>query len=348
MSVFRFLLFPFTVLYDVITTVRNALYDRGYKPSVSFDIPVISVGNLAVGGTGKTPMVEHLIRLLKSNYKIATLSRGYGRKTKGFRIASPADTAATLGDEPYQIYQKYAPEVHVVVGEDRAFAIPMLLQELDTVDVVLLDDALQHRRVKPGFSILLTEYSNPFYNDYPLPYGRLREAPEGAKRADVIVVTKCPSHLEDDETMLIERNIRQYSDKPVFFSTIRYADPVAFGNANVFAPNVILLSAIANPHILKGYVAKTYRLIKHFSFRDHYAFTTGDLKTIATLVKQFGEGEVSILTTEKDKVKLERDELKPLINQLPIFYLPIEAEFIRNGKDFDTLTESFIQSFKRD
>jgi tetraacyldisaccharide 4'-kinase len=162
MSVFKFLLLPFAMLYDVITSVRNRLYDLKFKASTSFDIPVISVGNLVMGGSGKTPMVEHLIRILEAQYKITTLSRGYGRKTKGFRIASQNETAATVGDEPLQIYKKFSDTVHVVVCEDRALAIPLLLQEFPETQVVLMDDAFQHRRVVPGFSVLLSEYGRPF------------------------------------------------------------------------------------------------------------------------------------------------------------------------------------------
>lgn len=349
MSVLRFLLFPFAVLYDGITALRNMLYDRNYKPSTRFDIPVISVGNLAVGGTGKTPMVEYLIRLLKPEYKIATLSRGYGRKTKGFRIAGATDTAATVGDEPFQIYKKFTPDVQVVVGEERAYAIPMLLQEFEDTRTVIMDDAYQHRSVVPGLSILLTEYSHPFFHDYVLPAGRLRESKSGAKRADAIVVTKCPSHLSDDEAMEFERNIRQYSDKPVFFSKIRYGEPVCFGKpGSKFSSHVILLTAIANPHILEGYVRKNFLLEKHFSFRDHYAFTEGDLHEVETMANKYPDGMVCILTTEKDKVKLARTELQLYLSRLPFFYLPIETEFIRNGKDFDMLVLSFLKSFKPD
>lgn len=348
MSVFRILLLPFAVLYDAVTAVRNRLFDMHYKPATRFDIPVISVGNLAVGGTGKTPMVEHLIRLLQPENKIATLSRGYGRKTKGFKIANPVDTAATIGDEPFQIYKKFAPVIHVVVGEDRAYAIPMLLQELEGTQVVIMDDAYQHRSVIPGLSILLTEYSNPFYNDHLLPYGRLREARAGARRADVIIVTKCPQQLTDDEAMSIEKSIRSYSDKPVFFSKIRYGEPVSFGKDSVLSKKIILVSAIANAHILESYVSKAYILVKHFAFRDHYVITDAELRDFSAILKKYPEGEVSILTTEKDMVKLQREELKSHISRLPIFYLPIETEFIRNGKDFDTLVLSFVRSFKPD
>ncbi|HEY3429026.1 MAG TPA: tetraacyldisaccharide 4'-kinase, partial [Cyclobacteriaceae bacterium] len=173
MSVLKFLLLPFAMLYDVVMNIRNRLYDMKLKPSTTFDIPVIGVGNLAVGGTGKTPMTEHLIRILSPQYKVVTLSRGYGRKTKGFRIANNQDNAFTIGDEPYQIYKKFSPPVHVTVGEERALAIPTILQELDDTNVIILDDAFQHRRVVPGLSILLTEYGRPFYEDHVLPYGRL-------------------------------------------------------------------------------------------------------------------------------------------------------------------------------
>jgi len=335
------------MLFDVITSVRNRLYDLKLKASSSFDIPVISVGNLVMGGSGKTPMVEHLIRILQPQYKIVTLSRGYGRKTKGFRIASSSDTAATIGDEPLQIYKKFSDTVHVSVGEDRALAIPLLLQEFADTQVVLMDDAFQHRRVVPGFSILLSEYGRPFYKDNVLPYGRLREGPEGADRADMIVITKCPTHLEEEEMMSVEKNVRKYSSKPVFFSKIRYTDPVGFGDpGKKFTSSLVLLSAIANSDLFEEDVKKRYTVKKHFAHRDHYEFSIADLQEVGAFLKNHPQEDMSILTTEKDKVKLERKELKPFISKLPIFYLPIETEFIRNGKDFDTLVLSFINSFK--
>lgn len=348
MPVLRFLLFPFALVYDVVMDIRNRLYDMKLKPSTSFDLPVISVGNLAVGGTGKTPLTEHLIRILSPQYKVVTLSRGYGRKTKGFRIANQQDNARTIGDEPYQIYQKFAPAVQVTVGEERALAIPTILQEVEGTDVIILDDAFQHRSVVPGLSILLSEYHRPFYHDHVLPYGRLREGPEGASRADAIVITKCPSHLEEEELMNIEHEVRTYSSKPVFFSKIRYGEPVAFGDVSKsLSANVILLSGIANAHILEDYIAKTFTLIKHVAFRDHYVFKTSDLKAVERLLQKHSNS-VSIITTEKDKVKLESDELKPILLRLPIFYLPIETEFLRNGADFDALVTSFMNSFNRE
>jgi tetraacyldisaccharide 4'-kinase len=349
MAVLKFLLLPFAMLYDVVMNIRNKLYDRKTWPSVSFDIPVIGIGNLAVGGTGKTPMTEHLIRLLSAQNKIVTLSRGYGRKTKGFRLANRQDNASTIGDEPYQMYKKFSPTINVAVGEERALAIPTILQELTETDVIVMDDAFQHRKVNPGLSILLTEYSRPFYDDHVLPYGRLREGPEGAKRADAIVITKCPPHLEEEEMMKMERAIREYSIKPVFFSKIRYGEPVSFGDtAMKFSSKVILISAIANSRTLEDYVRKNYALEKHFSYRDHYAITAADINEVEALLKKYPDGTISILTTEKDMVKMERDELKPFVSRLPLFYLPIETEFIRNGADFDALVTSFCNNFNRD
>ena len=349
MSFLKFLLLPFAMFYDVVMNVRNRLYDLKIKPSVAFDIPVIGVGNLAVGGTGKTPMTEYLIRLLSTHYKVVTLSRGYGRKTKGFRIAGNQDSALTIGDEPYQMFKKYAPTINVAVGEDRALAIPMILQETSETDVVVMDDAFQHRRVIPGFSILLTEYYKPFFDDHVLPYGRLREGPEGAQRADALVVTKCPDHLEDDQTMKMESTIRKYSTKPIFFSRIRYGEPVPFGDlTKKISPKIILLTGIANTHTLVEYVKKNFILVKHFSFSDHYDFKPSDLQRVWDIFQNKQDekvGKISILTTEKDRAKLESDALKPIIANLPIFYLPIETEFLRNGKDFDALIVSFMNSF---
>jgi tetraacyldisaccharide 4'-kinase len=347
MSVLKFLLLPFAMLYDVVTNIRNRLYDMKLKPSVSFDIPVIGVGNLAVGGTGKTPMTEYLIRLLSPQYKVVTLSRGYGRKTKGFRIAGVHDNASTLGDEPFQMYQKFSPGIHVTVGEERALAIPTILQELEKTEVVVMDDAFQHRSVIPGLSILLTEYSRPFFKDHVLPYGRLREGTEGANRADAVVVTKCPDHLEEEEIMGMEHAIRKHTLKPIFFSKIRYGEPVCFGDPiKKFSSQVILLTGIANSHILEEYIKKHFLLVKHFSFRDHYVFSAADLHDIEHLLQKKEGEHISIITTEKDKVKLEREELKPYVSRLPLFYLPIETEFLRNGKDFDALVSSFMNSFK--
>lgn len=336
MILIRILLLPFSWLYYLITQVRNVLYDRGIKPSVEFEVPVICVGNLAVGGTGKTPMIEHLIRLLKDDFNIATLSRGYGRTTKGFRIAGANDSAATLGDEPFQFYQKFEHSITVAVGEERALAIPTILQEKENTNVVLLDDGFQHRRVRPGFSILLSDYNKPFYNDLLLPAGRLRESRWGAERADVVVITKCPAALPEDEMISIERCVRSYVSIPIFFTTIRYANPIPFHNASA-APSkeVVLITGIANSKPLEDYIAGNYTLADHMKFRDHHQYSKADVQALATKARD--NPSFSFITTEKDSVKLRAPEFNNILTDVPLFVLPIEIDFIKGGKDFDEM-----------
>ena len=335
MMVLRVLLFPFAVLYDLVTSIRNQLYDLGLKPSASFDVPVISVGNLAVGGTGKTPLVEHLIRLLHKDYRVATLSRGYGRKTKGFRIAQSADNASTLGDESFQFYRKFADEVVVAVGEERALAIPLLVDNVEDLGVILLDDAYQHRKVRPSFSVLLTDYHNPFYNDFLMPAGRLREGRKGASRADIVVVTKCPDELQEDRMMSMEQEIRKYCDKPVFFARIHYVDPLPFTHTTgEIGEKVVLVSGIANDRTLVEYVHKNFQIVKHFSFNDHHNYSRLDVKAIVEHAKKHN---ASILTTEKDAVKLDHKEFRELLLGSDCFYIPIEPEFVKSGRDFDEM-----------
>jgi tetraacyldisaccharide 4'-kinase len=342
MILLRILLLPFALLYRVLTGLRNYAYDRGLRPVASFDVPVITVGNLTVGGTGKTPMIEHLIRLLQSAHRVATLSRGYGRETRGFRLAGPGDTARTLGDEPAQFYRKFGALATVAVGEDRAFAIPNILQEREDTAVVLLDDAYQHRRVKPAFTILLSDYNRPFYTDLLLPAGRLRESRGGAARADVVVITKCPPEIQEEECIEIEKQVRRYAQTPVFFTTVRYGAPTPFGEHRQTTPaaEVILLTGIAQAGPLKKYVASDYTIVAHLAFADHHAYATTDLDTLRRLARQ--HPHASILTTEKDMVKLVDVQLAEARAGLPFFFLPIEVEFIKNGEDFDAMIQNVI------
>lgn len=329
------LLFPFAILYDAVTSVRNRLYDLSIRPSASFDVPIISVGNLAVGGTGKTPMVEHLIRLLSTSRNVATLSRGYKRKTKGLRIAGPSDSAETIGDEPFQFYQKFNEQVKVAVGEERALAITHILQEFPEVDTIVLDDAFQHRRVKPTFQILLTVYGNLFFDDWLLPSGRLRESKAGAKRADVVVVTKCPEHLNEDEMIGIESKIHHYTGKPVFFTTIHYGAPEPFlKNKATVDSKVVLVTGLANADHFKQYVDHNFKLVHHFEFTDHYHYTTADLGRIVALAKKEG---AQIITSEKDATKLNAEDFQSHLKGAEWFYIPIEIGFLKSGQDFDAM-----------
>ncbi len=344
MIVLRILLFPLAVLYNIITGIRNRLYDQGIRPSVAFDLPVINVGNLTVGGTGKTPLTEHLIRLLAPDYVVATLSRGYGRKSKGFRIAGPDDNAATIGDEPFQFYVKYGDRIRVAVGEDRAYAIPNILQEHPETEIVLLDDAYQHRRVRPSLNLLLSDFHRPFYTDLLMPAGRLRESRSGADRADVIIVTKCPPEISDEDMIEIERAIREYADKPVFFTHIRYGRPQPFSGGGKIGRDVLLLSGISNVKPLVHYVSHNFNLVKHLNFNDHHEYSGRDVETLARYSRE--NPEVSILTTEKDKVKLAAPEFESQTRLLPLFYLPIEVEFIKNGQDFDEIVLNSIKGVR--
>ncbi len=330
----KLLLSPLAILYLIATKLRNYFYDIGLKPSFSFQTMVISVGNLNVGGSGKTPMIEYLVRLLQDKYSLAILSRGYGRKTKGFRMAGKEDNAMTLGDEPFQYYRKFGKEVMVAVGEERALAIPSLLNQENPPDIILMDDAFQHRSVKPQFSILLTEKDNPFYKDFVFPMGRLRESRYGAKRADTVIVTKCNSEEKN-----IEETVNQVSsyagNKPVYFTGLSYKNPEPFEVGNQVGTSVILVSGIANSVYIENYVAPHFKLLKHFNFEDHHIYTTAEIESIEKTMKESGAS--SIITTEKDMVKLIATSFDEVLHKELWFFLPIETIFLNRGSEFDKM-----------
>jgi len=275
MKLVRFLLFPFAILYGLITYFRNKLYDFKVFKSVEFDIPVLSVGNLSVGGTGKTPHVEYLIRLL-SDYKLATLSRGYGRKTKGYFIADKFTDAKDIGDEPMQFHQKF-PEISVAVNANRVEGVTKLLKERKIPELIILDDAFQHRRINPGLQILLTPYNDLYADDYMLPTGNLREYKSGSSRADLIVVTKCPEQIPYKRVEEISRKLKIKNHQKLFFSKIVYGK-VIFGwdrvleFSDLHEYKILLVTGIANPAPLIDYL-KSYDLVfKHINFPDHHLF----------------------------------------------------------------------------
>ena len=341
MFVFKYLLWPFAWLYDLATSIRNYLYDIGHKKSFEFETVVISIGNLNVGGSGKTPMVEYLIRLLTNRYPLATLSRGYGRKTQGIRISTEADNALTIGDEPFQLSRKFDGAIKVVVGEERALAIPAILHQFPEVQVILMDDAFQHRAVQPQFSILVTDCEKPFYKDFLLPYGRLREARKGACRADVIVVTKATG-IKDVEMDSMTKMIQHFAgEKPVFFSGLEYQEPLSIHHQNPMNKRVILVSGIAkNTHFAKE-VSKLYNIVKHVRFKDHHIYTSNDIERIH---QSANELEVdSIVTTEKDMVKLIAPQLLPLLQSKNWFYLPVRSVFLKDGMHFDKMIINMVE-----
>ena len=334
MKLIRKILFPIVPIYYGITWLRNVCYDKGVFKSKNYDFPIICVGNLSVGGTGKTPMTEYLIRLLRENYKLATLSRGYKRSTSGFQIADKTSTAETIGDEPYQFYTKFK-DIIVGVDVNRQHGISKL-QSLKNPDVILLDDAFQHRKVEAGFNILLTSYNKLYIGDMTLPTGDLREPKSGAKRANVIVVTKCPKDITTNERNDIKQRLKPMSNQEVFFSTIDYSKRIYSnkGSTNLSDlkdVNFTLVTGIANAVPLINFLNDEGYKFEHINFKDHHVFTDADIRAL-------NEKEI-IVTTEKDFTKLG-DKL--FGNKL--YYFPIETRIFEQEK-FNTLLLDFCAKY---
>jgi len=330
----RKFLYPFSILYGTVMRVRNQLYDREILPVHSFDLPVIAVGNLSMGGTGKSPMVEYLTQLLKANHRVATLSRGYRRKTSGYILLTGTETASEVGDEPLQFKHKF-PEVTVAVDENRSHGIDELLNVKPKPEVVLLDDAFQHRRVKADFYILLTSYAKLYRNDLVLPAGDLREPVSGAKRAKVIVVTKCPANLPVEEQMEIVKKLKPTTGQEVFFTTITYSEKVLGRNGSYALKDLqkthfTLVTGIANPQPMVEHLEELGLKFEHKKFKDHHNFTEAELREL--------QHEEFILTTEKDFMRLKNE-----ISREKIFYLPIQSRFLQGKEEFDDLVLEYVK-----
>lgn len=340
MKLLRILLFPVTVLYGIVMSVRNLFFDKNWFHSTAFDVPVIAVGNLSVGGTGKSPQIEYLIRLLKDQYSLATLSRGYGRKTKGYVLATAKTKMTDLGDEPSQFFTKF-PGITVAVDENRVQGINRLLQRDNRLEVILLDDAYQHRKVRADFYILLTAYNELFVNDFVIPTGNLREARSGANRSDVVVVTKCPLHLSEQDKEAIKRKVAKYTTSPVFFSTITYerdfkSKSARFPVDKLSDESCLIVAGIAKPESFIAHVCKDNNGHDVLTFRDHHNFSAADIQTIQVRAK----GR-KIVTTEKDYVRL-----KDLLPEQQLYYLEIKTEFLEDRDQFDQLVLNVIQNKK--
>ncbi|QCR24949.1 tetraacyldisaccharide 4'-kinase [Pontibacter sp. SGAir0037] len=346
MKYLKLMLWPFSLLYGAVMAVRNTLYDKKWLASKEFGLPVLAVGNLTVGGTGKTPHVEYLLRLLQEKYRIATLSRGYKRRTRGFVLADKKATAASIGDEPYQYFRDFS-QVQVAVCEDRVKGVELLLEHTPSLDAILLDDAMQHRSIKPSLNLLITDYNRPFYKDFVLPAGLLREFRGGAKRADVVLVSKCPNDLISNEVEQIKSQVRKFarSAVPVFFTSYVYANPVAIGSTKALQKHVFLLTGIANAAPLKDYLLQEdYTVLHHFAYPDHHQYSKSDLSTLQQAIASNKKTGAVILTTRKDAVKLLSEELIGITSQLPLFYIPIEVSFLKDKAVFDQLILDHISS----
>lgn len=343
-------LLPTSLFFRMIVIIRNYLYNRGIIKSVRFNLPVLSIGNLTVGGTGKTPHTEYLIRLLRNNYKIAVLSRGYGRITKGYQLASPNSTQESIGDEPLQIYKKFA-DITVAVDEKRVDGILKLLI-YPNPEVILLDDAYQHRAVTPSLNILIVNYHRNIFHDKLLPAGLLREPYNEIRRADIIVVSKCPDDISEADMYKLQNEFNLKSNQRLYFTTICYKELMCFNNITHTIPissikedtSILIVTGIASPMLIEAEFKKHTSHITLLSFPDHHQFTDSDIYTIGKEFAKLKERSKIIVTTEKDATRLSSMNIDQTL-QSKIFILPIAIEFIKDGESFDAAIINHIDSF---
>lgn len=346
---FRILLFPLAIIYWLIILIRNKFYDKNILGSTSFGLPLICIGNLSVGGTGKSPMVEYLVKNLKEKFSVAILSRGYKRKTRGYALANKNSDALEIGDEPMQFYLKF-PDVPVAVGEERLEAIPQLLHDRPNVQCIILDDAFQHRAVKAGLNILLTDCNNLFTRDFFLPTGDLRDLKSSYKRAEIIIVTKCDPGLTEEMKNEITEEINPLPQQHLFFTANRYAAPYRILHRNETIrldqrTEVLLVTGIANPQPLKDMLHDNSKAYYMLHYPDHHIFTIDDWNEIKKRFEKIESKQKIIITTEKDAVRLVK--FGKALDALPFYVVPIEHYFLFNGADsFMTIVKGVIQNFK--
>jgi len=339
MNLFRYFLFPFSFLYYIITLIRNLFFDWGIITSQKLQEPSICIGNLSVGGSGKTPMTIYLTNLLKNDFQVQILSRGYGRKTSGYKEVSEDSTSDVVGDEPLLYKKRFKTEITVAVAEKRSLGANELLKIQTKNSLLLLDDAFQHRSVNAGFSILLTPFQQIFTSDFLLPVGNLREARCGAKRADCIVITKCPESIEAAHKNRIIECMQKYS-KPIFFSAIEYGELISFGEKRTSFETVLLVCGIAQPETLIIELRKKYK-VEVLLFADHHNFDSSDIKQIHQKFNTFALENVAIITTEKDYVRLQTKLTADELENYPWYYLPIELK-IENEDEFNFLIKKYV------
>ena len=337
----RWYLFPFSIIYDAVTSARNALYNIGLKRSVKFKTPIICVGNLSVGGSGKSPMVMYLADLISKYHRTGVLSRGYGRITKGYGITNYESNYRTVGDEAMQLFERFKNKFVIGVCEDRVSGAKKMITEMD-LSVLLLDDAYQHRAIKPGFNILMTDYNDPYFKDYLLPAGDLRESRSGASRAQIIMVSKCPDNITEEKKQFYISRIKPKNNQKVFFSSITYDENIyekdkVIPDNNLAYYDILLITGIANPKPLENHLSKFSTRVKHLKYRDHHSFTESDIKNILTEYRKMGDYKM-ILTTEKDFVRLKTfDQLRDLI-----FYWPINVS-IDKKEELDQIVLDYVR-----
>lgn len=337
----RWYLYPFSLGYHLVTAIRNSFYNLGIFKSTKFRTPIINVGNLSVGGSGKSPMVMYLAEFLSKHYRTGVLSRGYGRVTKGYGVTNYDSNYKIVGDEAMQLFERFKNRFVIGVCEDRVFGAKKLIDDMD-LDVLVLDDAYQHRAIKPGFQILMTDYNDPYFKDFLLPAGDLRESRSGVRRADIIMVSKCPDDLTEEKKQYYISRIRPQYDQKVFFSSIGYDENVyshdkQLPDNNLAYYDILLITGIANPKPLLAHLSRFSKKVKHLKFKDHHNFTDSDIANIMSEYKKLGEYKL-ILTTEKDYVRLKTfDYLKDLV-----YYWPINVT-IDKKEEFDQTILGYIK-----
>jgi tetraacyldisaccharide 4'-kinase len=347
------LLYPVSLLYGLFTEFRNFLYDMGILQTREFTFPVICVGNITVGGTGKTPHTEYLVDLLRKDFKVATLSRGYKRKSKGFLIATSSSTVNDIGDEPFQISRKFH-DILVTVDRRRVKGVQRILDDYPETEVIILDDGFQHRSLTPGFSILLSDYNRPIMTDHMLPFGDLRETKGTIRRADMILITKCPENISPIERRIIVKEINKSAYQNLYFTSFKYSSPIPLfnGDANTIIKGagcgIVMVTGIANPQPLKEYLLESYSEIIHLSYPDHYNFTEKDLNDISDAFMSLKSETRYLFTTEKDAVRLrEFINIAEPIRSL-FFYIPVGIYFLNEDKDeFDNLIIDYVRKNHR-
>lgn len=327
---------PISLLYHIVLKIRHKLYDWRILKRLRFEKPVICVGNLSLGGTGKTPTVEYLINILRDNYRVATLSRGYGRKTKGFQMADNQSTYETIGDEPLQYFLKF-PGILVAVDEDRLNGTRQLLYSPNNANAILLDDAFQHRRIMAGLNILLTEYQHLYCDDFLFPAGTLRDIKSAAKRANIIVVSKSPKTLDEAEKQQIIKKLKPTKEQKVFFSYLEYAPLLPLNEkAKSVSPEnadtVLAFCGIANPKPFVEELKTHHQTVDSLTFADHHAFTEDDVKHIINRFENLGGKQKIIVTTEKDAARLANSPYLCQFETAPLFALPVGVRFHEEEK----------------
>ena len=354
MNILRFALYPFALLYGLVIYIRHMMFDKGILQSKTYNIPIIGIGNISVGGTGKTPMVEYLINFLPGALKIAALSRGYGRKTKGFLIADQYSNVEDIGDEPLQYYRKFSKKITVAVDENRREGIENLLQNDSQLDVILMDDSFQHRYVKPGLNIVLTDFYNLYPNDHLLPVGRLRDIKSAVKRADIIIVTKTDIVISPILSRGIIQMMKPLPHQKVYFSYLKYSNykpapgldlPIVTKKPSV----IVLFTGIANPWPLQDYLISRCNELVSIEFMDHHQFKKSDVDNIIkTFDEHFTRNKI-IVTTEKDMMRLIKSPYFSRFQDKPFYYIPIEMKIHKTDEEvFNQQILDYVRNNKRD